>query len=747
MPTIDNFLNYEPLIPEQHVFLIVESPHDSNPEVQDKISNAVQSLINILRQESQTVDKCQIKLSVLAFGTDCVWVDGPDPVPLSDFAWKGCSSSSQCNFGLALAELNSRIGKLVDTLTPVNRNYHLPIFCFLMHTTPTDSYLDALSKLQNVAFYRHGLQFALQLKQFDISAFLKEIVEPEAIADASDEKLIASLCGPTLHCTPLIEFPSDSFDPDEFYPKQSSTAYKETHGYSIPAHELYNTLVSSETLKEIINTRTAELNNSQMAAWLFKKLDLLADATSNRRIGLSKNLSVCYRKSTSPTGKYQAWIINSDIVVFSENSVWCAFHDVLFLEGELTIRDTVWNENEQSVLFSLLYIVHDKYEKIKVVLSEGNALTDQAVRSIKHQSDTEPLRLETLMAYSEICAILNLLETSYADRVPEEVKTFFYEERLEDYEPQIDPSKPLNEQQLQRETFVLLALLNVNYWCNSEEERESYLKEMAQNDNIEFNKDDAWWDLIRILSKNHTSSGAYAQRESLDKVSIDFINGTSQELISGQSLSVAKGQIMPCASLGEYAQEIITLTCTHGKCRVENHSGLVLDALITIKPGDSFYLQQYDEIFTGENITISPLVVKNISNDTTCWKPVCTLGVTCHDGSSHTWKMEMDWYQEIKRCQLGPCSPDSAGDVVFEISHSDDGYQVTNVSPYIFSVIKEFQNEDYLDIEAGCKIAKHNDNRKDLCIYMDIAVCKAMPNLTTSTVPVQNSIVWDDGEW
>lgn len=109
--------------------------------------------------------------------------------------------------------------------------------------------------------------------------------------------------------------------------------------------------------------------------------------------------------------------------------------------------------------------------------------------------------------------------------------------------------------------------------------------------------------------------------------------------------------------------------------------------------------------------------------------------------------MEMDWYQEIKRCQLGPCSPDSAGDVVFEISHSDDGYQVTNVSPYIFSVIKEFQNEDYLDIVTGCKISKHNDNRKDLCIYMDIAVCKTTPNLTTPTVPVQNPIVWDDGEW
>lgn len=743
MPTIEDFINCEPLIPEQHVFLIVEAPQDSNSEIQAEISNAVQSVINILRHEAQSTGKCQVKLSVLTFGADCVWMDGPDPVPLSDFTWKGCVPSPCCNFGLALEVLSTRL----NALTPKEPSIHVlgvPMFWFLMHSFPSDSYKEALGRLGKHYLYQRGHHFALRFKQSDISAFLEEIVDDvEAIVDASDEKLIASICrGRSNEICHL-----DLFDPDEFCPHQSFSECEETHGFRIPAHEIYNTLASSENIKEIVDICTDNLTDSQMAAWLFRKLDLLADATSIKRIDLSKDLSVCYRKSTSPTGKFQAWIINSRIVIFSEDSVWCAFQHVLFLEGELMMRDIVWNENEKSVSFTLFYIVHNESKKRKVILSDSNALSDHSVHSIKRQSGTESSRLETLMAYSEICAILNLLETSYADRVPEEVKTFFYEERLEDYEPQIDPSKPLNEQQLQRETFVLLALLNVNYWCDSEEERESYLKEMALNDNKEFDKNDTSWDLSRIFNQNKRNTDVSIHQESTKKFTIDFINGTSQELISGQSLSVAKGQIMPCASLGEYAQEIITLTCTHGKCRVENHSSLVLDALITIRPGDSFYLQQYDEIFTDENITISPLVVKNISNDTTCWKPVCTFGVTCHDGSSHTWKMEMDWYQEIKRCQLGPCSPDSAGDVVFEISHSDDGYQVTNVSPYIFSVIKEFQNEDYLDIEAGCKIAKHNDNRKDLCIYMDIAVCKAMPNLTTSTVPVQNSIVWDDGEW
>ena len=65
--------------------------------------------------------------------------------------------------------------------------------------------------------------------------------------------------------------------------------------------------------------------------------------------------------------------------------------------------------------------------------------------------------MKTMMAYSEIWTILNLLEDSYATRVPLEVKAFFEEERLKDYEPQIDLDKPLMEQNLQRKTMVLLA--------------------------------------------------------------------------------------------------------------------------------------------------------------------------------------------------------------------------------------------------------------------------------------------------
>ena len=90
--------------------------------------------------------------------------------------------------------------------------------------------------------------------------------------------------------------------------------------------------------------------------------------------------------------------------------------------------------------------------------------------------------IDNMLAYSEVHKILSLLEDEYVEKVPEKVKKFFEEERMKDYEPDIKADIPLTEQNLKRETMVLLAILNLNYWCNSEEEKQSFLNELAENE-------------------------------------------------------------------------------------------------------------------------------------------------------------------------------------------------------------------------------------------------------------------------
>lgn len=90
--------------------------------------------------------------------------------------------------------------------------------------------------------------------------------------------------------------------------------------------------------------------------------------------------------------------------------------------------------------------------------------------------------LDNMLAYAEVDEILNLLEDEYAKKVPEKVRNFFREEKMQDYKPKIDVEIPLIEQNLNRQTMVVLAILNLNYWCESETEKRQFLNELVENE-------------------------------------------------------------------------------------------------------------------------------------------------------------------------------------------------------------------------------------------------------------------------
>ena len=90
--------------------------------------------------------------------------------------------------------------------------------------------------------------------------------------------------------------------------------------------------------------------------------------------------------------------------------------------------------------------------------------------------------MNSSLAYSEVYEILNLLEDEYKNRVPEKVIEFFERERDEKYNPIIEIDVPLDKQNLKRETMVLLAILNMNYWCDNEDEKQEMLKSFNENE-------------------------------------------------------------------------------------------------------------------------------------------------------------------------------------------------------------------------------------------------------------------------
>ncbi len=88
----------------------------------------------------------------------------------------------------------------------------------------------------------------------------------------------------------------------------------------------------------------------------------------------------------------------------------------------------------------------------------------------------------TAIAYTEVDAILNMMDSKYVEKIPRKLRDMFKEERLNDYEPKIDLIESLDNQNLQRETLVILSIIYVNYWCESEEERKNLIQKFAENE-------------------------------------------------------------------------------------------------------------------------------------------------------------------------------------------------------------------------------------------------------------------------
>ena len=110
--------------------------------------------------------------------------------------------------------------------------------------------------------------------------------------------------------------------------------------------------------------------------------------------------------------------------------------------------------------------------------------------------------ITTKEIYSEVYGILKALGDRYINKLPKTVLKVITESKEENYNPEYSMSIPLKEQEINRKSLAMIALLHYNYWCETEEDRvklknileineEKHQKEMKErysNDKI-FNKE------------------------------------------------------------------------------------------------------------------------------------------------------------------------------------------------------------------------------------------------------------------
>ena len=85
-------------------------------------------------------------------------------------------------------------------------------------------------------------------------------------------------------------------------------------------------------------------------------------------------------------------------------------------------------------------------------------------------------------AYVEILEILKHMDKRLVSKIPLELREFFERNASKEYEFYIDSNTPLEKYVLKENTINILAMLNINYWCDNEEHKQELLKKYYEND-------------------------------------------------------------------------------------------------------------------------------------------------------------------------------------------------------------------------------------------------------------------------
>lgn len=105
----------------------------------------------------------------------------------------------------------------------------------------------------------------------------------------------------------------------------------------------------------------------------------------------------------------------------------------------------------------------------------------------------------TRQAYSEIDEFLDVISAWNRNKVPEYLREFFNKEKDENYIKGINPNIPIKDQALKEETLAIIAWLNLEYWCQDENEKKRLREIYEKNEErynellqIAFNPDDVF---------------------------------------------------------------------------------------------------------------------------------------------------------------------------------------------------------------------------------------------------------------
>ncbi len=119
-------------------------------------------------------------------------------------------------------------------------------------------------------------------------------------------------------------------------------------------------------------------------------------------------------------------------------------------------------------------------------------------------------------AITEVLEILKQMEKDKVNKIPRKFLDFLKNNSSSTYNFKTDKKVQLKNQKLKPETKALLALIYLSYWCESEDEKNTYIELLNRNE-LEYQRE---------LSEKYSVANLFNKKEDINKPATEIHRNT-----------------------------------------------------------------------------------------------------------------------------------------------------------------------------------------------------------------------------
>lgn len=114
------------------------------------------------------------------------------------------------------------------------------------------------------------------------------------------------------------------------------------------------------------------------------------------------------------------------------------------------------------------------------------------------------ISINTRNAYAEVDNFIECLDLYHKNKVPDDIREYFKREKSKNYNKMIDINQPIKNQNLMDETLAIIAMLNLKYWCDDEEEKKRLINIYLENERKIHDELKEKYDIERVFKERNS---------------------------------------------------------------------------------------------------------------------------------------------------------------------------------------------------------------------------------------------------